>query len=139
MSIEMFLRFLLAGILALTSQGIEDVNFMELYTLLQAGAIDLMLDVRTPPEYLSGHIACASNQPVQTLEQAILSGQYDGYRNRTVGVICSAGMRSAIAANIFQEQGFEDIINTIQGMNTWIEAGLPYIQGFEQESDTCEE
>eukprot|EP01025_Chloroclados_australasicus_P054296 TRINITY_DN6430_c1_g1_i1.p2 TRINITY_DN6430_c1_g1~~TRINITY_DN6430_c1_g1_i1.p2 ORF type:complete len:159 (-),score=13.96 TRINITY_DN6430_c1_g1_i1:346-822(-) len=119
--------------------GRTDVSIQELYALLQNGSIDIMLDVRTPLEYAAGHIACAQNEPVQTLEAVILSGEYEDYRNKTIGVICSAGFRSNIAAGIFEEQGFESIVNTMQGMSAWITAGLPYIVTEQAEQDACEQ
>eukprot|EP01024_Parvocaulis_polyphysoides_P038589 TRINITY_DN346_c1_g1_i1.p3 TRINITY_DN346_c1_g1~~TRINITY_DN346_c1_g1_i1.p3 ORF type:complete len:136 (-),score=25.20 TRINITY_DN346_c1_g1_i1:845-1252(-) len=135
----MFVHLSLLITLLLQVTGREDVSIEQMYNLLQSGSIDLMLDVRTYGEYVLGHISCAKNEPVQSLAETLLSGKYDEYKNQTVGLICSAGIRSARAADIFEVYEFQDIVNTIQGMDAWIATGLPYVETLQAEPGSCEE
>lgn len=73
---------------------------------LKKGA--LVIDVRTPAEFLSGHYNRAKNIPVQEL-QGRLSELGD--KNQPIVVYCASGMRSAMAAKILTQAGFTDVIN----------------------------
>ncbi len=68
----------------------------------------LVIDVRTPSEFLSGHCNSAKNIPVQEL-QGRLSELGD--KNQPIVVYCASGMRSAMAAKILTQAGFTDVIN----------------------------
>jgi len=89
-----------------------------------AGNRDLrLLDVRTPGEFESGHIAGAVNLP---LDQVIpnarkIAAQASG---RMV-VICQAGQRASQAAEKLAAAGVEDLAVLDDGMNGWMAAGAP--------------
>jgi rhodanese-related sulfurtransferase len=71
--------------------------------LIAGGA--LLLDVRSPEEFASGHVEGALNIPVQVLPRRlheVRGGRSDG----TVVVYCRSGMRSASAARILRAAGF---------------------------------
>jgi rhodanese-related sulfurtransferase len=65
----------------------------------------LVLDVRTPEEYASGHHPAAKNIPVQSLG-ARLAGLD---RARSVVVYCRSGARSAAAKRLLDAAGFADV------------------------------
>ncbi len=66
----------------------------------------LILDVRMPEELMGplGKIENVVNIPVQQLEERI--GELGIYKNRNIAVICRSGIRSAVAENILNGNGF---------------------------------
>jgi len=81
----------------------------------------VVVDVRTPAEYASGHVPRAINLPLQEIE--------DWYRDlpkdKTVYLICNSGNRSTQAAEFLKEKGFKNIKNVKGGTNAWKEKGYP--------------
>ena len=75
-------------------------------TKIQQGA--LVLDVRTPGEYQSGHYEKARNIPVQELGDRVSEL---GDKKRAIVVYCASGMRSARAVKILTAAGFTDVTN----------------------------
>ena len=70
---------------------------------VEAGAI--LLDVRTPGEFQSGHIEGAINIPVQQLESRIAELPAD----KEVVVYCRSGARSASATRIMESKGISQV------------------------------
>jgi len=68
--------------------------------LIKAGA--LILDVRTPQEFKSGHIKNATNIPLQSLTSQLKKLN----KNQVIITCCASGMRSASAKSILKTQGF---------------------------------
>lgn len=68
----------------------------------------LLLDVRTPGEFASGHIKGAMNIPVQELGSRF--GEV-GATDRPVVVYCASGMRSARAAAMLRAKGWAEVYN----------------------------
>lgn len=75
----------------------QSVNFKE---LLQNGAI--ILDVRSDAEFKRGHIENAKNIAVQDLSSQISKLS----KNKSIITCCASGMRSASAASILKNAGF---------------------------------
>ena len=80
----------------------------------------LLLDVRRPDEFESGHIAGAINISVETLASR-LSEVPDG---QTIVVYCRSGNRSATASEILADAGYNDIYD-MGGIIDWQNAGYP--------------
>lgn len=80
--------------------------------LVQKGA--LLLDVRTPAEFMSGHVPSALNIPVQELPQRI---HEVGPRERPIVVYCRSGGRSAAATQILKQAGYQ--VKDIGPMTAW--------------------
>lgn len=80
----------------------------------------LLLDVRTPEEFSTGHIAGAVNIAVETLASRL----NDIPRNQPIVVYCHSGNRSKQAAQILADAGYSDIQN-LGGINAWVEQGFP--------------
>lgn len=70
----------------------------------------LVLDVREPSEFRSGHIIGAKNVPVGKI------GTYQ--TDKPVYVICQSGMRSKRAAKQLQAKGI-NVTNVSGGMSSW--------------------
>lgn len=77
----------------------------ELSAAVKAGA--LLVDVRTPAEFMMGSVKGAINIPLVTLP-----GQLDQFRNhQMIVVFCQSGGRSAQAKMFLEQNGFRNVLN----------------------------
>jgi len=90
---------------------------------LTRGEVDLLLDVRDPKDYRVGHILGARNLPLQELEERL--GELEGWRDRTVAVVCRTDKRSTVAVRRLRAAGFRAPVPVRGGMRAWRRAGLP--------------
>jgi rhodanese-related sulfurtransferase len=74
--------------------------------LISEGAI--ILDVRSPGEYVSGHIQGSMNISVNKLSENLNKLKS---KNQTIITCCASGMRSASAKGILESKGFTKVIN----------------------------
>lgn len=83
--------------------GIKSVNFAQ---LIEEGAI--IVDVRTPGEYSSGHIQKSINIPLNSLQSNLKK-----LKNKNTPIItcCASGMRSASAKGILTSNGYTNVYN----------------------------
>lgn len=82
--------------------------------LVASGA--LLVDVRSPGEFGSGHIEGAKNIPVSDL--AARMGELGSDRAKPIVVYCASGMRSASAAGALKRAGFQQVFD-LGGMGRW--------------------
>ena len=73
---------------------------------IRQGAV--VIDVRTPSEYASGHYPGATNIPLHDLRNRLADA---GDRKKAIVVYCASGRRSAEAAKILAKAGFTDVTN----------------------------
>ncbi len=83
----------------------------------------LILDVRTPGEYQSGHIKNAVLIPVQVLQKQLSSLAPN--KEREILIYCATGNRSTVASRILIENGFEKISNLRYGISDWAGRKFP--------------
>ncbi|WP_301549365.1 rhodanese-like domain-containing protein [Planomonospora parontospora] len=83
----------------------------------------VLLDVRTRPEFASGHLAGAVNVPLDELGPHLA-----GYAGKDVVTVCLSGGRSAVAAQALQNAGAR-VRSLAGGTNAWQRAGLPLEKG----------
>lgn len=74
--------------------------------------IQIIIDVREPYEYQSGHVAGALNIPPAALLQGATQLS-DVAKDSEIIVYCKSGSRSNVAMNILQSLGFTNITNGI--------------------------
>jgi phage shock protein E len=72
---------------------------------LRAGAI--VIDVRTPNEFVGGAYPGAKNIPVSELAGRLAEIPKD----KPVVLYCASGMRSASAAKLMKAAGYADVVN----------------------------
>jgi rhodanese-related sulfurtransferase/thiol-disulfide isomerase/thioredoxin len=82
----------------------------------------LILDVRTPNEYYSGHIANAVLIPLQQLSQRLPEIQQ--YKDKDILIYCRSGNRSTVASEILIEDGFKKLYNLRSGILGWQKQGF---------------
>ena len=93
--------------------------------------MSLIIDVREPNEWESGHIPGALHAPRGMLEwyadptYANHKPQLAAAREQQVVVQCAAGGRSLLAAQTLQRLGFKNVSSMAGGFNDWSAKGLP--------------
>ena len=75
--------------------------------LMDKGA--LLLDVRTPGEYQSGHVPKAKNVPHHLIDQKIESLTKD--KEKPIILYCASGARSGAAARVLKNMGYSHVYN----------------------------
>jgi len=81
----------------------------------------LVLDIRTPREWSTKHIAGSVNIPLNHLQERIAEIP----RDRRIAVHCAGGYRSSIAASILHQYGITSLIELAGGLAAWEAAKLP--------------
>jgi rhodanese-related sulfurtransferase len=87
---------------------------------LVAGTAHVLLDVRTPAEFASGHISGAINIAVEELPQRLAEVP----QGQPVIVYCRSGNRSASAVRILAGAGYTPVYD-LGGIIDWQAAGYP--------------
>jgi rhodanese-related sulfurtransferase len=82
----------------------------------------VVIDVRTPAEYASGHLAGAQNIDVEAADFGTRIAALD--KGGAYLVYCRSGRRSAIAAGQMATAGFTDIVDA-GGIDDLVAAGAP--------------
>lgn len=83
----------------------------------------VIIDVREPADYASGHVLGAKNVPLSQLESRI--GDLEKHKAKPVIVCCEAGNRAGAAQAALRAKGFERAVNLSGGVAAWRQAGLP--------------
>lgn len=86
----------------------------------------LILDVRTPAEFASGHIEGAVNLDINRADFQLEAKKLDP--NRPVLVYCLSGVRSDRAGRVLLSQGVKNVYNLRGGTRAWTAARLPLIR-----------
>ena len=95
-----------------------------------SGSDLLLVDVREPDEYGAGRLPGAVLIPRGTIEPAadlqfpMRHPELSQARKRRVVLYCGSGGRSALACDVLQEMGFENVASLAGGIAAWKEAEL---------------
>ncbi|HEX6284209.1 MAG TPA: rhodanese-like domain-containing protein, partial [Pyrinomonadaceae bacterium] len=114
--------------------SIPQVSVDELKEKLATTADMQVIDVRRPAEYGNGHVPCALNAPLATLDQN--AGQLPFEKDKPTAVICAGGYRSSAAASLLEQLGFTKLLNVSGGTGAWINAGYPVETPTTSKTDT---
>ena len=76
---------------------------------------DILLDVRTNEEYLSGKIEGAVNIPVDEIRNRMSEIP----KERNVYIYCEAGLRGYLAQRILKQNGYNNVFNLSGGYRLW--------------------
>jgi phage shock protein E len=115
---------LLAGCSSTGSATTVNLNVSEFSQKITEPGV-IIVDVRTPEEFASGHIEGALNIDFN-------SGNFANEITRlnpseTYAVYCRSGSRSGQAASIMHKAGFHDVSNLNGGVIDWTNDGLPLV------------
>lgn len=80
----------------------------------------VLIDVRTPEEHEAGHLIGSINIPLSEFQQNLDAWTPLFPADVPLILYCKGGFRSAIAAQILLDVGFENVIDLLGGMDEWI-------------------
>lgn len=108
-----------------TAQDSDHVDVRTLQTEIAAGGIQLV-DVRTPQEWSTGHIAGAVH--IDWFRDDFKAEVAKLDKTRPVRLYCAAGGRSEEAGELLREMGFTDVRDLDGGVAAWKKAGAPVVR-----------
>ena len=98
---------------------VAQINPDDAHQRQTAGAV--IVDVREPNEWKSGHIPGAVHIPIGQLGMHV--GRFD--KSQEMIVVCRSGNRSAAAVGALAQAGYEQVSNLQGGMIAWNFRRLP--------------
>ena len=113
---------------------ISEIDPAQLDAEIAAGDL-LLVDVREPDEYRFGHLPGAVPIPRGMIEPSAdlqfpnRHPELSQARKRRVVLYCATGGRSALACDVLQEMGFENVASLAGGYGAWQAAELEVVAG----------
>jgi rhodanese-related sulfurtransferase len=98
----------------LASPNLVDLDLETFARAVEAGEV-AVVDVREPHEFAAGHIPGSVNLPLSRFQPRDLPSGED----KTVVIVCQAGVRSRKALNQAQATGRSDLKHYAGGMAEW--------------------
>ena len=99
-------------------------------TLTAQGAVQLinreravLVDVREPEEFATGHMIGAKNVPLNQLDEKLASTVKN--KNVPLLLVCATGARAQRAVTVAKKLGYEQAQAVAGGLKAWKEANLP--------------
>jgi len=102
--------------------GGSRVSTLQATQLINQGKA-VIVDVREPNEFSTGHLRDARNIPLGDLPKRM--GELEKLKSKAVIVVCQSGVRSGKAAAQFKKAGFAEAFSLDGGVAAWREQGLP--------------
>jgi len=119
---------LFLGMLTGIASAYDNLSPAQFKNKLERTKDAILLDVRTPEEYMNdGHIPNANLIPLQVFEYIFLGGK--GIKDRPVFVYCRSGHRSAKASEMLERMGVKQVYNLRTGFMGWKSMGFPVEYG----------
>jgi len=104
----------------LPTEHVAQVSPKELNQLIASDSGFILVDARSAREFERINIRGARNIPAPDLRYRYSELPKD----KSIVTICSAGMRSSLAASILQRNGFNDVKNVAGGISGYVAAGF---------------
>jgi len=124
-----FLAFILLSPNAQSDQQFTAVSPKEASALIEAHKGDsdfVILDIRTPGEYQSGHIKNSIMIDFYSKTFAEEVNRLD--KEKTYLIHCRSGNRSTRSMGLFKKLKFQKIYHLSSGINGWNSEGLPVVK-----------
>ena len=83
----------------------------------------VVLDVRTPEEFASGHVPGARNVSHEQLASRL--AELSALKDKQVVLYCRSGRRSALAGDTLRRAGFDKLLHLEGDWQAWEAAQLP--------------
>lgn len=93
---------------------IKSISNVKAENLIKENKELLIVDVRSFNEFKSGKIPNAINIPVDEIEWEIES--LEPYINKEILLYCKVGMRSSVACDFLEKEGFKKLYNLRGGI-----------------------
>ena len=94
--------------------SIKSINSSQAEKLIKSNEELLILDVRRPSEFKESRILNSINIPVEEIEWEL--DELEDFKNKPILVYCKIGVRSSVACNFLEEEGFTDLYNLRGGI-----------------------
>lgn len=125
--IVLFFVFVVTGSIdAQNTKEQKSLPVKEFYKKIDTEKDVQLVDVRTPVEFLNGHLLNAMNIDWKADDFEEKSRALD--KSKPVFVYCMSGPRSSAASTKLQEMGFKNVYVMEGGMMKWRNADLPEIE-----------
>jgi len=111
-----------------SDQVIENITVKEAFDLIQANKDNpdfVILDVRTPEEFASGHIENAIN--LDFLSETFRKDLDQLDKSKTYLMHCRSGARSVQALSVMEELSFLEVYHMPDGILGWEAEGFPTV------------
>jgi rhodanese-related sulfurtransferase len=108
----------------LFGKPVSTVNALELNERLTNGKRPIVIDVRQPDEYRTGHIIGAKLIPLNKLHSRLKELP----QSKEIVCVCASGNRSGSAARMLAKAGY-NAVNMKGGMLAWRRANLSVRKG----------
>ena len=111
------------------AQIIEDINAKEAFSLIQENKNNpdfIIIDVRTPREFVEGHIENALN--IDFNSGTFRDEIYKLDKAKKYLIYCRSGNRSRRALSVMTELGFKEVYHFSEGIIGWTKAGYTVVK-----------
>ncbi|MEU6164845.1 rhodanese-like domain-containing protein [Streptomyces tanashiensis] len=109
---------------------IQSITPAVLHRLVQEGRAPRLLDVRTPGEFRTAHIAGSYNVPLSTLREH--RAELRSHLDEEVVLVCRSGQRAKEAEQALAQAGLPNLRVLEGGITAWEAASAPVERGSER-------
>jgi len=106
----------------LITRGGNDLGLVQAIQLVNSDAV--VVDVRSPERYQTGHIAGARNVPFDRLTDEA-DKRLGQAKDRPILAYCDNGMSGARATSLLRKLGFTKVFNLRGGLDAWRRESYP--------------
>lgn len=110
--------------LRLRSQGTTQVSANDAIKLINSGA--MVIDVRDPEQFKTGHIVNARNFELTRLEMS--TEVINKPKEKVLITVCESGQSSGKAAGLLRGAGFRNVFSLKAGLAAWRAENLPLVK-----------
>lgn len=125
LSLVLMVSILSIGLGATKGPSVQYLSAVE-FQKLTLSSKNILVDIRTPEEYASGHIRNAALINLHADDFAKNISQLN--KAKTILIYCRSGRRTELGKEELQRQGFKNIGILKGGINAWNDANLPLEQ-----------
>lgn len=104
--------------------AVPHISVVDLKAKINKGHKFYLIDVRSVPEYLAGHIQGAINIPRGLMEFKI--AKMIPNPNAEIVVYCKASSRGSLTAKAMIDMGYKNVKDMMGGIKAWIKAKYPF-------------
>ncbi len=86
----------------------------------------VIVDIRTPEAYASGHIIDAMSLPLSSFQEK--AKKLEKFKSKPIVIVCMTGTDSPRATALLKQQGFNNVQLLAGGIRAWRDANLPLVK-----------
>lgn len=107
------------------SMGLPHVDPQELVNILNHSA-GVVVDIRSAARFDQSHIIGAINLPQPDFVSKL--NVLNKYKSKPIVLVCANGIDAPKMAKVLQANGFTQLSFLTNGMDGWIQAGMPVVK-----------